>query len=137
MARVSPVRTIDRKLWLTVASACSRNRSTEAEFVKPVGNDKDNLVQRYVAALLIMKKPCPQTGSRTTARSAHPARCAPSPRGRAPPGSHAPGRTVPPPGTAWAVHPGGFSSREPPICRTYWKQAPALNAPAGSGTVRR
>ena len=61
MARVSPVRTIDRKLWLTVASACSRNRSTEAEFVKPVGNDKDNLVQRYVAALLIMKKPCPQT----------------------------------------------------------------------------
>ena len=61
MARVSPVRTIDRKLWLTVASACSRNRSTEAEFVKPVGNDKDNLVQRYVAALLIMKKPCPET----------------------------------------------------------------------------
>ena len=61
MARMSPTRTIDRKLWLTVASACSRNRSTEAEYVKPVGNDKDNLVQRYVAALLIMKKPCPQT----------------------------------------------------------------------------
>lgn len=61
MARMTPVRTIDRKLWLTVASACSRNRSTEAENVKPVGNDKDNLVQRYVAALLIMKKPCPQT----------------------------------------------------------------------------
>ena len=61
MARMTPVRTIDRKLWLTVASACSRNRSTEAEDVKPVGNDKDNLVQRYVAALLIMKKPCPQT----------------------------------------------------------------------------
>lgn len=61
MARMTPVRTIDRKLWLTVASACSRNRSTEAEDVKPVGHDKDNLVQRYVAALLIMKKPCPQT----------------------------------------------------------------------------
>jgi len=37
-------RTIDKKLWLTVSSTCSRNKSTEAEFIKPVGNDKNNLL---------------------------------------------------------------------------------------------
>lgn len=59
MARKSVNRTIDKKLWLTVSSIISRNRSTEAEDIKPIGNDKDNLLQRYVASLLIMKKPCP------------------------------------------------------------------------------
>jgi hypothetical protein len=55
-------RTIDRKLWLSVASVCSRNRSTEAEFVKPMKKlTKDDLLNRYVAALLIMKKPCPKS----------------------------------------------------------------------------
>ena len=61
MARKSVNRTIDKKLWLTVSSIISRNRSTEAENIKPIGNDKNNLLQRYVAALLIMKKPCPET----------------------------------------------------------------------------
>lgn len=54
-------RTIDKKLWLTVSSTISRNKSSEAEFIKPIGNDKDNLLQRYVAALLITKKECPQS----------------------------------------------------------------------------
>ena len=55
-------RTIDKKLWLTVASICSRNKSTEAEFIKPLSKmDTNELLNRYVAALLIMKKPCPET----------------------------------------------------------------------------
>ena len=62
MSRNINYRTIDRKLWLSVASICSRNRSTEAEFVKPMKKlTKEDLINRYVAALLIMKKPCPQT----------------------------------------------------------------------------
>ena len=28
--------TLDRKLWLSVASVCSRNKATECEFVKPM-----------------------------------------------------------------------------------------------------
>ena len=32
-ARVS--RTIDKKLWVSIASTCSRNKATEAENVKP------------------------------------------------------------------------------------------------------
>ena len=59
MARLSIQRTIDKKLWATVSSICSRNKSTEAEFIKPIGSDRNNLLQRYVAALIIMKKPCP------------------------------------------------------------------------------
>ena len=58
-ARVS--RTIDKKLWLSVASTCSRNKSTEAENIRPIGSDKENLLNRYVAALIIMRKPCPET----------------------------------------------------------------------------
>ena len=55
-------RTIDNKLWLSVASTISRNRSTEAEFIKPNKNEtKDQLMQRYVAALIILRKTCPQT----------------------------------------------------------------------------
>ena len=37
-------RTIDKKLWLTVSSTCSRNKSNEAEFIKPIGSDKNNLL---------------------------------------------------------------------------------------------
>jgi hypothetical protein len=38
-------RTIDKKLWLTVASICSRNKSTEAEFIKPMSKmTKDDLL---------------------------------------------------------------------------------------------
>ena len=54
-------RTIDRKLWLSVQSVISRNRSSEAEFIKPMKKlTKEDLLNRYVAALLIMKKPCPK-----------------------------------------------------------------------------
>ena len=54
-------RTIDRRLWLSVQSIISRNKSTEAEFIKPMKKlTKDDLLNRYVAALLIMKKPCPK-----------------------------------------------------------------------------
>jgi hypothetical protein len=54
-------RTIDRKLWLSVASVISKNRSTEAEFIKPMKKlTKEDLLNRYVAALLIMKKLCPK-----------------------------------------------------------------------------
>ena len=60
MARLAVQRTIDKKLWLSVASTCSRNKITNAEFIKPGKGDKDNLLQRYVAALIIMRKRCPQ-----------------------------------------------------------------------------
>ena len=54
--------TLDRKLLLAVSSICSRNRSTNAEFIKPLTKwDKDMLLNRYVAALIVMKKPCPQS----------------------------------------------------------------------------
>lgn len=53
-------RTIDKKLWLSIASTCSRNRATEAENIKPSPSaTKEQLLPRYIAALLIMKKPCP------------------------------------------------------------------------------
>ena len=61
MARLAVQRTIDKKLWLSVASICSRNKSTEAENIRPIGSDKENLLNRYVAALIIMRKPCPET----------------------------------------------------------------------------
>lgn len=55
-------RTIDKKLWLSVASTCSRNKATEAENIKPRQTQtKDELLPRYVAALLIMKKQCPES----------------------------------------------------------------------------
>lgn len=61
MARDISHRTIDRKLWLSVQSIISRNKSTEAEFIKPMKKlNKDDLLNRYVAALLIMRKPCPK-----------------------------------------------------------------------------
>lgn len=61
MTRLVVQRTIDKKLWLSVASTCSRNKSTEAENIRPIGSDKENLLNRYVAALIIMRKPCPET----------------------------------------------------------------------------
>lgn len=55
-------RTIDKKLWLSIASTCSRNKSTEAEFIKPrPSQTKEQLLPRYVASLLIMKKQCPES----------------------------------------------------------------------------
>ena len=61
MTRLAVERTIDKKLWLSVASTCSRNKSTDAENIRPIGSDKENLLNRYVAALIIMRKPCPET----------------------------------------------------------------------------
>lgn len=61
MAKLAVERTIDKKLWLSVASTCSRNKSTDAENIRPIGSDKENLLNRYVAALIIMRKPCPET----------------------------------------------------------------------------
>lgn len=61
MAKRIDHRTLDRKLWLSVASVCSRNKATECEFVKPMKKlAKDDLINRYVAALIIMKKQCPK-----------------------------------------------------------------------------
>ena len=62
MSKNISFRNIDRKLWLTVASTISKNKATEAEFIKPMNKlTLDDLLQRYVAALLINKKPCPKT----------------------------------------------------------------------------
>lgn len=61
MARNIDYRTLDRKLWLSVASVCSRNKATECELVRPMKKlTKDDLINRYVAALIIMKKSCPK-----------------------------------------------------------------------------
>ena len=55
-------RIIPKNVKLSVASTCSRKRSSEAEFVQPIGRlQKDELLDRYVAALIVMKKPCPQS----------------------------------------------------------------------------
>lgn len=62
MAKKIDHRTLDRKLWLSVASVCSRNKATECELVRPMKKlTKDDLINRYVAALIIMKKPCPKS----------------------------------------------------------------------------
>lgn len=55
-------KTIDKNLRLSIASIISRNRNSEAEFIKPKSTaTKDDLLPRYVAALLILHKECPMT----------------------------------------------------------------------------
>ena len=56
-------RTIDPKLWASVQSACSRKyKDTLGEdAVPPVKDDKDTLLARYVAGLIILKQPCPES----------------------------------------------------------------------------
>ena len=55
-------RTIDPKLWAAMASLCSRTYKTDlGEFAKPLGNTKDVLLARYVAGLIILKQPCPNS----------------------------------------------------------------------------
>ena len=62
MSKNISFRTIDRNTWLSVASTISKNRSTDAEFIKPMKKlTTDELLQRYVAALLITKKQCPKS----------------------------------------------------------------------------
>lgn len=61
MAKNIDHRTVDRKLWLSVASVCSRNKETECEFIKPMKKlTKQDLLDRYVIGLIILKKPCPK-----------------------------------------------------------------------------
>ena len=61
MAKKIDHRTVDRKLWLSVASVCSRNKETECEFIKPMKKlTKQDLLDRYVIGLIILKKPCPK-----------------------------------------------------------------------------
>lgn len=61
MSKNISYRNIDRNVWLSVASTISKNKSTEAEFIKPMKKlNVYELLQRYVAALLITKKPCPK-----------------------------------------------------------------------------
>ena len=62
MSKNISFRNIDRKVWLSVASTISKNKATDAEFIKPMKKlTLDELLQRYVAALLISKKQCPKT----------------------------------------------------------------------------
>lgn len=62
MAKKIDHRTVDRKLWLSVASVCSRNKETECEFIKPMKKlSKQDLLDRYVVGLIILKKPCPKS----------------------------------------------------------------------------
>ena len=62
MSKNISFRNIDRNVWLSVASTISKNKSTDAEFIKPMKKlTLNDLLQRYVAALLITKKPCPKT----------------------------------------------------------------------------
>ena len=56
MAKKIDHRTVDRKLWLSVASVCSRNKETECEFIKPMKKlSKQDLLDRYVVGLIILK----------------------------------------------------------------------------------
>lgn len=55
-------RTIDPKIWASMSSMSSKNRATMAEDVKPMRKDLDNkdvLLQKYVAGLLTIKAKCP------------------------------------------------------------------------------
>ncbi|WQJ53378.1 MAG: hypothetical protein [Wendovervirus sonii] len=60
MAKNTNYRTVDDKTWASVASTCSKNRDNDAANVKPLSKlTKDDLVNRYVVALIVMKKQCP------------------------------------------------------------------------------
>lgn len=56
-------RTIDPKIWATVASGISKKyRNDMGASAKPRSTDtKEVLIQKYVAALAILKQPCPTT----------------------------------------------------------------------------
>lgn len=54
-------RTIDQKLWASVSSQCSRTYKADlGASAKPIGT-ADQLLQRYVAGLVILKQQCPMT----------------------------------------------------------------------------
>lgn len=56
-------RTIDRKLWNTMASQCSRTyKATLGEFARIAADTPDEvLLQKYVAGIIIFKCPCPKS----------------------------------------------------------------------------
>lgn len=54
-------RTIDQKLWASVSSGISRNYKNDlGASAKPIGT-RDQLLQRYIAALVILKQQCPMS----------------------------------------------------------------------------
>jgi hypothetical protein len=54
-------RTIDKKLWASVSSGISRTyRQDMGASAKPLGT-RDQLLQKYIAALVQLKQPCPST----------------------------------------------------------------------------
>lgn len=58
-ARVT--RTIDSKLWASVSSGCSKTYKNDlGASAKPIGT-RDQLLQRFVAGLIILKQQCPIT----------------------------------------------------------------------------
>ena len=54
-------RTIDKKIWATMSSQCSRTyKATLGEFARVPSNTATNvLLQKYVAGIIIFKCPCP------------------------------------------------------------------------------
>lgn len=57
-------RTIDPKIWASMSSMTSRLRDTLGEDARAKSTDsKEVLLQKYVAGLLTMKSPCPETES--------------------------------------------------------------------------
>lgn len=54
-------RTIDKKIWATMSSQCSRTyKATLGEFARVPSNASTNvLLQKYVAGIIIFKCPCP------------------------------------------------------------------------------
>lgn len=54
-------RTIDPKLWASVSSACSKTYKNDlGKTAKPIGT-REQLLQRFVAGLIILKQQCPIT----------------------------------------------------------------------------
>lgn len=61
MARNISHRTIDRKLWLSVASLYSRSKGDTSNIRPMTRWTKDELLNRYVSGLIISKSECPLT----------------------------------------------------------------------------
>lgn len=62
MARAKIQRTIDAKLWASVSSSISKKYKNDmGASAKPGATDCETLTAKLVAALLIMKQPCPKS----------------------------------------------------------------------------
>jgi hypothetical protein len=65
-------RTIDKKLWASVSSGISKNyRKDMGASARPLGT-RDQLIQKYVAALVQLKQSCPSTVDELRNSSAFP-----------------------------------------------------------------